>query len=237
MAKQLNCDKLLIVYRGNGKITYRMDAIKKIQERLDVKVIVINYRGSFEELSRDQMNRFRIREDNRVAMKFIRQHYKFDQYFIYGLSIGTAICSDLILDDLIHHQDKRFSGVILDNVFTSLANSFVVNIQNANINALKYVPTLALSTISKAIVGFCGEQYRNNSTWKQIRRISDQRKLIVPLLVFSSGKDKIMNPEDGHTIAKIMPNESTKYVLIENADHGSGSDYAVFYDEIEQFMS
>jgi hypothetical protein len=239
---------LLIFFRGNGAIQYRMSAIKGIQSKVDVDVAVVNYRGSFEELSRDQVSRFKIRSDNRAAMRFIRQHFHFEQYFVYGLSIGSAICSDFVLDDLTHYSDARFRGVILDNVFTSLASSFQVNVQTYGetsqnttgmiaLNAVKWAPW-AVSGLSNMIVGLCGETYNNVTTWTQIKRkVASSNDIECPLLVFSSGNDKIMNPEDGQTIAKIMPTETTTYVLVEGADHGSCSDYPIFYEEIARFIT
>ena len=151
---------LIIWLRGNGKIIYRLIAIKGIQDRLDVDVALINYRGSFEELSRNQVTRTKIRSDNQVAMAFLEQHFSYKEYFIYGLSIGSAICSDLVLDNMLNNRQNRrdrmkLKGVILDNVFTSLSDSFVVNIRNASAGAR--VPTFAASIVSKAILAFCGE--------------------------------------------------------------------------------
>lgn len=224
---------VLIFLRGNGKIEYRAEAIKGIQAVVDVNVIVLCYRGSFEELTHDQPCRSKILSDNAAAWKFIQSQFTFDEYYIYGLSIGTGIATDFIHKCIVDKPklcQKRFKGVILDNVFRALDDSFVWSAINSGVEDIQYVPQIALSLFCKALLAFTGEVYPNERIWKRISsKLPD-----LPVLIFSSGNDKVMSPQDGQIIANTMKN--SRFVLVEGADHGSVSDKTIFYTEIANFI-
>jgi hypothetical protein len=224
---------LLVMLRGNGKITYFMKAIEGIQAVVDVNVVVVCYRGSFEELSHDQPCRSKILSDNVVAWKFIQDQFAFEEYYVYGLSIGTGIATDFIKQCIIDKpclSRKRLAGVILNNVFQALDDSFVWSAVNSGIDHIQLVPQFLLGLFSKGLLAVCGEVYPNLRNWKMISsKLPD-----LPILVFSSGNDKVMPPQDGQTIANTMKNNT--YVLVEGADHGSANDHPIFYTEIANFI-
>jgi len=222
---------LLIDFRGNGKMMYSMKAIEGIQAVVDVNVAVVCYRGSFEELSHNQPCRSKILSDNAVAWKFIQRHFAFEEYYVYGLSIGTGIATDFIYRCIIDNRcEKRLAGVILNNVFQSLDDSFVWSAVSSKIGNIQLVPQFLLGLFCKSLLAFCGEVYPNLLNWKTISAVLPN----LPLLVFSSGNDQVMPPQDGQAIANTMKNG--RYVLVEGADHGSNSDYAIFYTEIANFI-
>lgn len=226
-------NRLLLDFRGNGSISFRMKAIEGIQAVVDVNVAVICYRGSFGELTHDQPYRSKILSDNMAAWKFIQAHFAFDEYYIYGLSIGTGIATDFILNcisDTPVACDKRLQGVILDNVFQTLDESFVWTASHSGLDYIQFIPQFLLSVFSKGLLAFCGEVYPVRDNWKKI----SCELPTLPLLVFSSQNDKIMNPLDGQVVASTMSNN--RWVSVEGADHGSVSDAAIFYTEIANFI-
>lgn len=225
---------LLISFRGNGKMMYSMKAIEGIQAVVDVNVAVVCYRGSFEELSHNQPCRSKILSDNAVAWKFIQRQFAFEEYYVYGLSIGTGIATDFvyrcIVDKVHNRSEKRLAGVILNNVFQSLDDSFVWSAVSSKIGNIQLVPQSLLGLFCKVLLAFCGEVYPNLLNWKRI----SSKLPNLPLLVFSSGNDQVMPPQDGQVIANTMKN--SRYVLVEGADHGSCADFAIFYTEIAKFI-
>ncbi len=244
---------VLIFFRGNGIVKYRLDAIVGIQKRCDIDVVMVCYRGSFEGLSHDQPCRYRINSDNEIAWKEICKQFDFDEYYIYGLSIGSAIATQFVQNRIKEqiqtqkqsrenpyyysttekqtNRHRQLKGVILDNVFTALDSSFVWSAQNSGIDAVNYVPEWALSAFCQGLLAFCGEVYPNLEIWKETAKAHPSLRL----LVFSSGNDRVMPPQDGDLVANTMKNN--RFVLVEGADHGSNSDQIVFYDEIQKFIN
>lgn len=145
------------------------------------------------------------------------------------MSLGTGIATDFVKNRISIDNDRLLRGVILDNVFTSLSSSFVWSAKKSS-DAFQKVPNKSISLISKVILGLTGETYRNLDTWNKFKRNGKN----IPLLTFSSGQDKVMNPEDGKIIAETSL--LGRNILFENANHGDGSDQNQFYEEIKNFI-
>lgn len=64
---------LLLHFRGNGDIKYRVEAIKRITEESPIDVIMFNYRGSYQQLSHDHPRRYKIKQDNEAAWDLIKK--------------------------------------------------------------------------------------------------------------------------------------------------------------------
>lgn len=231
---------LIIWMRGNGAIIYRAEAIRRLQETNDVNVLLVNYRGSFTELrgdtsSKNWPTRARIASDNEVMWKFVCNHPvigNFSDYFCYGLSLGTGIVTDFAVRRMQSCESKKLCGVILDNAFTSLSSAFVFSAKNAATQypAIRYVPNLLLAGFCKTLLGSYGESYRNETAWK-LPEMS-----CIRLLIFSSGLDEIVPPNDGKVIAEIPRCGPSTWVLVDDVQHGSASDREVFYEEIQNFI-
>lgn len=220
---------LLLHFRGNGDIKYRMEAIKRITEESPIDVVVFNYRGSFRQLSHDHPRRYRVSQDNEAAWEIIKQQFPNRRYYVYGLSLGTGIATDFIKNRALVDNDPNLNGVILDNVFTSLSSSFTWSAKRST-ETFQKVPNKSISLISNVILGLTGETYRNLDTWKKLRRNGKN----IPLLTFSSGLDQVMDPNDGKVVADTMI--GGRNVLFENVSHGSVSEKNLFYDEIKNFI-
>ena len=105
----------LLYFHGNGSNLGDLTEIAAIFHRLEVSVLLIDYRG-YGKSSPTFPNEARVYEDAEVAWQYLIKTKKLEpeRIFVYGHSLGGAIALDLA----VKHSD--LAGLITEGTFTSI---------------------------------------------------------------------------------------------------------------------
>ena len=105
----------LLYFHGNGSNLGDLTEIAAIFHRLEVSVLLIDYRG-YGKSSPTFPNEARVYEDAEVAWQYLIKTKKLEpeRIFVYGHSLGGAIALDLAV------KHPEMAGLITEGTFTSI---------------------------------------------------------------------------------------------------------------------
>ena len=106
------------MFHGNaGNIGHRVPIAKVIEENTGCNIFMLEYRGYG--LSTGEPEETGLVLDAQTALDYLGQHNetKGDEIIIYGQSIGGAVATQLVANNL---GNEAIKGLILENTFTSM---------------------------------------------------------------------------------------------------------------------
>lgn len=148
----------IVFFHGNaGNIGFRLPNMVHMIRRLEVNILMVEYRGYGRSDSSVSPSEAGIKLDGQAALRFIQNHPKIDptNIFIFGRSLGGAAAFATA-----HYAQKKdnndiihpLKGVIVENTFTSIADMvdalmpLVAKVKNLVLaigwNSLEIVPSL-----------------------------------------------------------------------------------------------
>ena len=154
-------ETMLWCHGNAGNISYRLDNIKLLHDRIGINVFIFDYRGYGKSQGRPSEQGTYIDAEAALACLHTRSDIDHDAIVIFGRSLGGAVAVDLA-------SKRPCLGLILESTFTSLVDIFEMPVAikelRSRMSTIKYdsfskikrikVPLLMLHGDSDEVVPF-----------------------------------------------------------------------------------
>jgi len=119
----LSSTSTILFFHGNaGNIGFRLPNAVQILQRLEVNILMVEYRGYGRSDSSVSPNESGLKLDGEAALRFIQSHPKIDagNVFLFGRSLGGAVTFATAQYAQNNDHIQPLKGVIVENTFTSI---------------------------------------------------------------------------------------------------------------------
>jgi len=200
-----------IFFHGNaGNISYRLENIKEILERLTCNVLIVSYRGYGR--STGKANEIGLKLDASAVLKKVKTMSELDpnSIILFGRSLGGAVAVDLAAHCCMSESSPPLLGVILENTFSSI-----------NQMQTKLFPLLS----------YYGFLCTNG--WSSMENI---QHINIPVLFISGGNDELIAPEMMESLRDACKSRK-QWKFFPNGTHMETWKEPNYYPSIKEWLS